>query len=415
MTSPTWTLALSACQYPGGILDRTPRECQNRREDRFDDRPAGWAATGPAERGLAAAQAWLLERKPDLWVHCGDSVYLDATAGLPSAGTLSQSAEHIYRDARTLSNHYRGGVPAYHLMDDHEIGDNWEPSANRSRQQRLRADLNQARATFDVHSPNARAGEPLWQHLEPACARGNLVFLGDTRSERDTRFVRDPYDARRPRKARLLGMAQMRALKQALLDARRAHSNAFRFVATPSIFLPRHLATIEHRASALRADGWDGYPWSQHELLAAIADHDITNVVFVSGDEHLGCVATAEVQRTDPPSTPVTLWSVHVGAMYAPFPFANAIEAEFADPGDAWTFESGGGTYRCCVRDTWFPHRYRTTAPGEAPGAHDGFAVIEVHEEQPHARADPARDFTVTYHYAWGNGDPVCWRRTAAA
>jgi cholesterol oxidase len=412
---PTWTLALSACQYPGGIFDRTPRESADKSKGKLGERPAGWAAAGPAERGLAAAQAWLHERRPDLWVHCGDSVYLDATAGLLTAGALSQRPEHIYRDAHMLSNHYRGGVPTYHLMDDHEIGDNWEPSANLSRQRSLDKKRQNAKAYFDAHSPNRRAGAPLWQRLDPARTRGNLVFLGDTRSARTTRFTRDPYDARRPGKARLLGTAQMRALKQALLDARRKHSSAFRFVATPSIFLPRHLATIEHPASALRADGWDGYPRSQHEILATIADGDITNVVFVSGDEHLGCVATAEVQRIDKPaSKPVTLWSVHVGAMYAPFPFANAIEAEFADPGDAWEFTSGSGTYRCCVLDTWFPHRERIPASGEAPGANDGFAVIDVHAPAD-ARANAARNFSVTYHYAWGEGAAVCWPPTAAA
>ena len=84
--------------------------------------------------------------------------------------------------------------------------------------------------------------------------------------------------------------------------------------------LPRHLFATDPTtaASALRSDGWEGYPHSLNELLAFIAEQRIRNVVSLSGDAHLSCVATATSQGEDGP--PLVVYSIHSSALYAPFP-----------------------------------------------------------------------------------------------
>ncbi|HRO57859.1 MAG TPA: alkaline phosphatase D family protein, partial [Burkholderiaceae bacterium] len=81
-------------------------------------------------------------------------------------------------------------------------------------------------------------------------------------------------------------------------------------------------------AGVLRFDAWDGYPRSLHRLLAYIATHRLQRLVFVSGDEHLSCVARIELEADDG-QTLATLHSVHCSALHAPWPFANSRPADF--------------------------------------------------------------------------------------
>ena len=115
-------------------------------------------------------------------------------------------------------------------------------------------------------------------------------------------------------------------------------------------------------AAALRSDGWDGYPASLHQVLACIAEAKVHNVVFVSGDEHLSCVARIELETNGHP--PVIVHSVHSSPLFAPFPFANSDRADLAAV-DAFDVPAphAGGPYKCSVRTVFAP-----------PG--DGFAVL---------------------------------------
>ena len=107
-----------------------------------------------------------------------------------------------------------------------------------------------------------------------------------------------------------------------------AISATLRVIASPAILLPRHARAIQwgSAASALRSDSWDGFPRTLREVLACIAECQIPNVVFVSGDEHLSCVARVEIEAKG--YAPVVLHSVHSSPLYAPFPFANSQRAD---------------------------------------------------------------------------------------
>src|SRR5262249_25272702 len=132
---------------------------------------------------------------------------------------------------------------------------------------------------------------------------------------------------------------------------------ALKFVATPAMLLPRRLSTRDTvgkgYAGSIESDAWDGYPASLHALLATIAEERITGCIFLSGNEHMGIVAEATVRRRRGGPDPVKLLSVHAGAMYAPYPFANSREDDFLGA-ETFDFEVGGVAYECDV-STWFP------------------------------------------------------------
>ena len=64
---------------------------------------------------------------------------------------------------------------------------------------------------------------------------------------------------------------------------------------TPSALLPRHLAAAQDPACALHSDSWEGYPYSQHELLKFACDNEVEALVFLSGDEHISSFTRAKV------------------------------------------------------------------------------------------------------------------------
>jgi hypothetical protein len=121
---------------------------------------------------------------------------------------------------------------------------------------------------------------PLWYRFE---VNGFPLFMIDTRTERT------PRTARTVASARIVSEGQMKAL----LDWLSEPSEMPKIIASPAMLLPRHARAVQRKRieSALRSDGWDGYPQSLHRVLAFIARRRIPNVVFLSGDEQQGCIA----------------------------------------------------------------------------------------------------------------------------
>jgi PhoD-like phosphatase len=78
-----------------------------------------------------------------------------------------------------------------------------------------------------------------------------------------------------------------------------------------------------------RSDAWEGYPSQIQELFEFIVDNNIDNIVFLSGDEHLSCAATATLSKRG--KLPRKIASVHASGLYAPFPFANSEKEDFVD------------------------------------------------------------------------------------
>jgi len=343
--------ALASCQFPCGIFDRTVAEAAYRR---------------------LACRLETRDAAPECLLLVGDQVYVDSTAGLFDPATKAHRYivpyEKLFRSDATRDVLRR--LPAYMLLDDHEIEDNWEPIGNG-----MRSDWNLAQGRRSYFRFQRRAGparveprfdstDPVWFEFE---RNGFPFFMADTRTERTAR------SAATVEQARIMSHTQFGALLNWLEKQRR---DIPKFVTTPSILLPRHRRALQngHSASALRSDGWDGYPDSFGRLLAFLAAKEIPNVVFLSGDEHLSCVARARVTELETGKS-VLIHSIHSSGLHAPFPFANAVSEDFASD-ETFCFElpvefgpigfgprPPGGKYACEVTT-------RCYVPG------DGFALL---------------------------------------
>ena len=360
------TFSLASCQYPADMFERMP--------DGSNQPDGPFATRGPADASLLAlgklvdptdmASQRAPADPPTLLLLVGDQVYTDATAGLfdPKASDNKYLFPYLSRKGgRGLNDVKMGfGNRIQYLPDDHEIANNWEPGGSVDPKDGIDAYWKYQRL---VRKPQVWSND---------LVHGGLpFFLGDTRTERDGRTVQknsrtDAYGQTLQHwsSARIMGDAQFKALCDWLVES--AHDGLPKFIATPSAVLPRRLSVARDPASALHSDAWDGYPCSLHALLAYACDNEVKGLVFLSGDEHISDLVRASVTDLHT-GKQCTLHSVHSSALYAPYPFANAIPEDFArsetfrfpDPPDAMA-----GRY-CCVVETMF-------AP---PG--DGFAVLK--------------------------------------
>lgn len=340
----TLCFALASCQYPAGLLDQVPAYASYGRLAALLDLPDTVPKPAP---------------KPQFLVLMGDQIYADATAGLFDPTDLDDRYVRPYEKlfGETQVQAVLRRLPTFMMLDDHEIGDNWEGDADPERRDAARdAGL---RSYFRYQRNIAQPWPPrAWYDFEVG---GVPFFMADTRSEREARL---PANLAR---AWIMGRRQWRALRLWLLRRQReAPPGRPIFIVTPSIVAPRRLRAAHggDLAHSLRSDAWDGYPASLHRLLAFIARRRIENVVFLSGDEHISLDAVISV--TPPAGPTVTMRSIHSSGLYAPYPFANTAPADlmlhdafaFSDPG------GGGGLYHCRVESR--------CCPG------DGFAVITV-------------------------------------
>ncbi|AMO22626.1 hypothetical protein GCM10027034_30600 [Ramlibacter solisilvae] len=356
-TSPR-SFALASCQYPGGILDRTPPGTPDKAPGGPSD--ASYRRLLDCLEDKRAAGGEAEPPKPDFLVLAGDQIYADATAGLFDVRRLDDRYRVSYeaffgaRGPRSVLSR----LPTVMRLDDHEIDDNWEPDpagahdgreTERLKRRGIREFLrNQCDTEFDAASP-----PKLW---DDKLVHGFPFFWADARTSRD------PRTACSVGTASMLGDDQTLALDRWLAD--KSVPGPRFFVSAPMV-LPRHLETRGAGvAAALRSDGWDGFPASLHRLLARVYQRGIDDVIFLSGDAHVSNVARIEISKVGVPGVAVVAHSIHSSALYAPYPFANGIEEDFAGS-ETFDFSHEGQDYRCCV-ETWSPSRG------------DGFAVVTV-------------------------------------
>ena len=343
------TFSLASCLYPSDIFDRMPDDTSE---------------PGPADASLLALGKRLGKPgAPSLLLFVGDQVYVDATAGLFDP--------KVQDDRYRLPYEYRGGsrgvkaalqysdVDVYMMPDDHEIIDNWEPGAPTPKGEKPAIELGTAAywkyQRFD--SPPA----PIWR----AIVHGKLpFFLGDARTGRQGRT------AMNWREQKIMDDDQFKALCTWMKN--KNETELPMFVTTASAVLPRRLAVARDPACALHSDAWDGYPKSLHDLLAYVCDNQIKGLVFLSGDEHISNFVEARVTKLvdGKDGNQCTLHSVHSSALYAPYPFANAVQEDFARNETFLFTDSKASHYRCEVRTVFAPEG-------------DGFALLTARQSIP--------------------------------
>ncbi len=375
--APDWAagFCLASCQYPAGMLDGAGRN-QPWDLDASDLGPAGQSLWRLAQR---------LRSQPELafTLLAGDQVYVDASAGLFDAAKLldrfsfayARMAEHPGMNRLNTANR-----PVLPLMDDHEAVDNWEPMPATAPGQAANAALlaegkarylSRQRRMWPAPSSPPPLPLPGAALFEQRRLGGFDFFLADTRSDRGLRDIGNWRDAQ------IIGPAQRGAL-QAWIGGRRADSPPA-FVVSGAMVLPRRLGLADQPSLALQLDEWFGYPASLHALLAWVYDA-AAPVVFLSGDEHIPCVATVRLSCPSEPQKVVTLHSVHSSALYAPYPFANALADDFAGSESFDFSDPDSGRQFNCQLSSWFPD------------CGDGFAALF-----PQRQGDGAWDLQVEF------------------
>jgi phosphodiesterase/alkaline phosphatase D-like protein len=230
------------------------------------------------------------------------------------------------------------------MIDDHEIEDNWEPLPGKRKLDRKMVKGRRSYLRYQRIAgpdqiqvpPRSDSANPLWYKLD---MNGFPVFMADTRTEREPRTIQN-FEA-----ARIMSFTQF----DALLDWLEQHRSdqCPKFIASSVALLPRHREAICSDAGALRSDSWDGYPRSLYCLLAYIADNEMRDVFFLSGDEHISFVTRAVVENKTSHKTG-TIYAIHNSPLYAPFPFANATTDNLALK-ESFDFPGDRKDYKCDV------------------------------------------------------------------
>jgi alkaline phosphatase D len=246
--------------------------------------------------------------QPDLFVHCGDTIYADGV--LQPEVTLNDGSvwKNIVTEAKSkvaqtvddyrgnykynlLDEHMRGfnaEVPQIAIWDDHEVRDNWYEARDLTADERyqvksmalLSARARQAFLEFQPIAPNA--DDP--QRICRAVPYGSLleVFALDLRSYRgpnsDNRQAVLSPDS-----------AQFGATQLASFKARLAASRAVWKVVAADLPLALVVGDGPARFEAF-ANGDAGAPLGREleiaEVLRFIRDRRIRNVVWITGDVH---------------------------------------------------------------------------------------------------------------------------------
>ncbi|OUS27030.1 hypothetical protein A9Q99_17660 [Gammaproteobacteria bacterium 45_16_T64] len=359
---PSAHFVIAACQYPAGLLDK-PLAYQSYQ------RLANYLDSASTENDAHEPSTIT----PQFIILMGDQVYTDASAGLfdptdqydrytlPYHKWLSQP--HVKSVLRRL--------PSYMMLDDHEIIDNWDraeltlgdPSLL---EQGKRSYLHFQRNSHQTprHPAPNHSDTPLWYTF---VQQGFDFFMIDSRTEREGRSANEQPDDPNTAplyKAKILSDEQLNALIQ-WLD--KTNSDRPRFIVSPSMLLPRqlHAKNDENPVhyAALHSDAWDGYPYSLNRILAHIADNNIEQLVFLSGDEHLSNITEINLEHATSKQT-TTLYSIHSSGLYSPYQFANSQKAMFAEEE---TFAiHGKDNYQCQVNTQFFEG--------------DGFALIRAYQ-----------------------------------
>ena len=336
-----FSFLLGSCRYPAGLFDET-----------LSVKSLSKMASLTQQAGNQSTQA------VDFAIFTGDQIYADASAGLADASRIDERFDLRYEKAfRTKAmRDIMRSVPVHMMLDDHEIIDNWEPACPSNRQaaslgklkhQGLRSYWHYQRMANQLATGfNLNLTSYPFDH---GCAS---FYMLDTRSQRQHRNPGDQLTT-----AMFSDDEQTKLHNWMSCDARKGH---IKFIVSPSIILPRRLSALQGGADdSARSDAWAGYPGNLSKLFKYIVDKQIQNVVFLSGDEHLACVATASLAMAG--KNPVQITSVHASGLYAPFPFSNSKIEDFVEGVDHFSV----GSVICSVNTVFAPKG-------------DSFACIEV-------------------------------------
>jgi len=199
----------------------------------------------------------IARRKPDLMLWLGDNTYLrDADVGSPAGIAQRYRHDRALPELQALlrtGNHYA-------IWDDHDFGPNDSNSSFT-----YKAD---ALEVFQRYWANGAGGQPGVPGIFRVVSHYDADFF-----LLDGRFNRDADASQGLTGKAMLGAAQIRWLKNALL----ASTANFRIIVAGNQML---------KPVPSRIEGWSNFPDERRDFLEWLADNRVPGVMFLSGDRH---------------------------------------------------------------------------------------------------------------------------------
>ncbi|WP_297809429.1 alkaline phosphatase D family protein [uncultured Methylophaga sp.] len=310
------SLLLGSCRYPG-LLWKT------RHSDAI------------FEPLLAEAQGRDGRPPVNMLLMVGDQIYADMLnrhipLGLADTFEEFQERYHSAFGSRHMRKLLRQ-VPTYMILDDHEIEDNWHQDRIRRADSRrvFNLAINAYRSYQWVHGPTCY-GDRLFYDF--ACS-GYPLFVLDTRTQRHMGDLGDSL-----RDNHLLGRPSLSEEEPSQLDlllfwlkqSQQKFGNAPKFIVSASVFAPSPIDARTGREGTDKqkiewkedSDSWPAFPNTREAILRTLIEHQIQNVVFLSGDIH--CSNVAEIAFSGfADAEKIRAFSIVSSALYWPFPFAD--------------------------------------------------------------------------------------------
>jgi alkaline phosphatase D len=171
-----------------------------------------------------------------------------------------------------------GVMHHYATWDDHDYGSN---DANKSYELKgTTLDI------FKAYWPNQTFGQPDNPGVHQKFVWGDAMFIMmDNRYHRDDTLLEEKL---RPNKSQY-GAQQLEWLKQSLLQAKSLDHYTFKFIVTGGQVITSFGGSSET---------FDYFRHEREEILQFIKDHQITGVIFLSGDVHFSELAREKIDET---------------------------------------------------------------------------------------------------------------------
>lgn len=216
------------------------------------------------------------EKEADFMIHCGDQIYADVP--IPITAPTIERYRNAYLDAwgeNESATALLTQLPHYMILDDHEIIDDFsnDKSIPIGSLDSLKDMAIKAYREFQhIHNPQVYGNDTLYYNFTFGCYQ---FFVMDIRTERYTE----------PPGKQMIGEQQL----QRFFEWLQTHREAVKFVVSSGPFVG------EVRNSN---DKWSGESFrpQREQIVDFIAQHDISNIVFLTGDRHNAYHATMEIK-----------------------------------------------------------------------------------------------------------------------
>lgn len=285
----------------------------------------------------------------------GDQIYADLLNRIVPLGRADTRSEFRsrYVDAFTTRNmrNLLRSVPTYMILDDHEIEDNWSFSRIKKDSEKRELFLTAIqfyRSYQWLHSPSTSYGSnalyycfnygqyPFFvldvrskrlRHEENTLSQ--LLSLGRFKNCAEI-INKEHHLLGRPKKTPNEDYrSQVDDFCQWLIESQTQIGDVPKFVVSSSLFAPNTVDSAKDDYGKFKDDAWAAFPTTRAQVLKAIVENNVQNVVFLTGDVHCSNCATITFERIDGSPLPIRMYDITSSALYWPFPFADGDPEEF--------------------------------------------------------------------------------------